>query len=187
MQILWMYQFSSVQSLSHVWFFVTPWTAACQASLSSTISQSLLRFMCIESVMFSNHLILCHLLLLLPSVFASIKVFSNEPALHTRRPKYWSFIFGISLSNEYWGCGGVQKGRDFYSVGWRWEKSGKVFSHVLQLGIERMPPAVEMQSFNHWTTKEVPGKVSLRGVSRARARTGRGLPELEEHSSQGGA
>ena len=81
-------QFSSVQSLSRVWLFVTPWTAACQASLSITSSWSLLKLMPLESVMPSNHLILCHPLLLLPSIFPSIMVFSNESALHIRWPKY---------------------------------------------------------------------------------------------------
>ena len=82
--------FSSVQSLSGVWLFVTPWTTARQASLSITNSQSLLKLMSIESVMPTNHLILCHLLLLLPSVFLSIRVFSNESVLHIRWPKYWA-------------------------------------------------------------------------------------------------
>ena len=79
----------------------TAWTIARQASLSFTISQSLLKFMSIESVIPSNHLILCHPLLLLPSIFSSIRVFSNEPALSIRWPKYWSFSFSISASNEY--------------------------------------------------------------------------------------
>ena len=82
--------FSSVQSLSGVWLFATPWTTARQASLSITNSQSLLKLMSIESVMPTNHLILCHLLLLLPSVFLSIRVFSNESVLHIRWPKYWA-------------------------------------------------------------------------------------------------
>ena len=90
-----------VQSLSRVRLFATPWTAACQASLSITNSQSLLKLMSIESVMPSNHLILCRPLLLLPSVFSSIKVSSNKSALHIRGPKYWSF--SISPSNEYSG------------------------------------------------------------------------------------
>ena len=90
----------SVQSLSHVWLFVTTWTAARQASLSITNSQSLLKLMSIESVMPSNHLILCHPLLL-PSIFPSIRVFSNELVLHIRWPKYWSFSFSISPSNEH--------------------------------------------------------------------------------------
>ena len=92
-----------VQSLSCVRFFVTPWTAACQASLSITNSQSLLKLMSIELVMPSNHLILCHPLLLLPSIFPSIRVFSNESVLRIRWPKYWSFSFIISPSNEYLG------------------------------------------------------------------------------------
>ena len=90
---------SSVQSLSRVWFFVTPWTAARQASLSIANSRSLLKLMSIESVMPSNHLILCRPFLLLPSVFPSIMVFSDESVLSIRWPKYWSF--SISPSNEY--------------------------------------------------------------------------------------
>ena len=97
------YWLSSVQSLSHVQLFATPWTASCQASLSITNCQSLLKLMSIESVMPSNHLILCHPLLLLPSVFPIIRVFSNESVLHIRSPKYWSFSFSISPSNEYSG------------------------------------------------------------------------------------
>ena len=81
----------------------TPWTAACQASLSITSSQSLLKLMPIESVLPSNHLMLCHSLLLLPSIFPSIRVFSNESVLHIRRLKYWSFSFNISPSNEHSG------------------------------------------------------------------------------------
>ena len=92
-----------VQSVSYVQLFVTPWTAAHQASLSFTISQSLLKFMSIGSVMPSNHLILCHSCLLLPSIFPSIRVFSNESVLCIRRPKYWSFSFSIGPSNEYSG------------------------------------------------------------------------------------
>ena len=95
-------QFSSVQSLSCVWLFVIPWTAANQASLSITNSQSLVKLTSIELVMTSNHLILCHPLLL-PSVFPSIRVFSNRSVLHTRGPKYWSFSFNISPSNEHSG------------------------------------------------------------------------------------
>ena len=94
---------SSVQSLSHVRLFVTPWTAALQASLSITNSQSLPRLMSIESVMPSNHLILCRPLLLLPSIFTNIRVFSNESALRIRWPKYWSFSFNISPSSEHPG------------------------------------------------------------------------------------
>ena len=93
---------SSVQSLSHVRLFGTPWTAARQASLSITNSQSLLKLRSIKSVMPSIHLILCHPLLL-PSIFPSIRVFSNESRLHIRWPEYWSFSFNISPSNEYSG------------------------------------------------------------------------------------
>ena len=92
--------FSSVQSLSCVQLFATPWTEACQASLPITNSQSLLKLMSIVSVMPSNHLILCCPLLLLPSIFHSIRVFSNESVLHIRWPKYWRFSFSISPSNE---------------------------------------------------------------------------------------
>ena len=94
-------QFSSVQLLSHVRLFVTPRTAAQQASLPITNSWSPLKPMSIESMMPSNHLILCHPLLLMPSIFPSIRVFSNESALHIRWPKYWSFSFNISTSNEH--------------------------------------------------------------------------------------
>ena len=94
---------SSVQSFSHVQLLVTPWTAAHQASLSITNSQSWLKLMSIKLVMPSNHLILCCLLLLLPSIFPSIRAFSNELALCIRWPEYWSFSFSISPSNEYSG------------------------------------------------------------------------------------
>ena len=100
---------SSVQLLSRVWLFATPWTAACQASLSMTNSWSLLKFVPIESVMPFNHLILCRPLLLPPSILPSIRVFSNESVLPIRWPKYWSFSFSISSSNEYSG---------FISLGW---------------------------------------------------------------------
>ena len=96
-------QFSSVQSLNHVRLFVTPWIVARQASLSITNSWSLLKLMCIESVMPSSHLILCRPLLLLPPVPPSIRVFSNESTLHMRWPTYWSFSFSISSTNEHPG------------------------------------------------------------------------------------
>ena len=95
--------FSSVQSLSHVQFFATPWSAARQASQSITNSWSLLKPMSTGSVMPSNHLILCHPLLLLPSIFPSIRVFANESTLRIKWPKYWSFSFNISPSNEHPG------------------------------------------------------------------------------------
>ena len=93
--------FSSVQKFSNVWLFAKPWTAASQTSLYITNSQDLLKLISIESVMPSNHLILCHTLLLLPSIFPSIRVFSNESVFCIRWPKYWSFSFTISPSNEY--------------------------------------------------------------------------------------
>ena len=96
-------KFSSVQSLSHVQLFVTPWTAARQASLSITNSQGLLKLMSIELVMPFNHLILSRPLLLPPSIFPSMRVFSNESVFHIKWPKYWSFSFSVSLSNEYSG------------------------------------------------------------------------------------
>ena len=96
-------QFNSVQSFSHIWLFATPWIAAHRASLSITNSWSLHKLMSIESVMPSNHLILCCPLLLLPSVFPNIRVFSSESVLRIRWPKYWSFSFSISPSNEYSG------------------------------------------------------------------------------------
>ena len=94
---------SSVQFISYVQLFATPWTAVCQASLFITNSRSLLKLMSIELVMPSNHLILCCPLLLPPSIFPSIRVFSNESALRIRWPKYWSYSFSISPSNEYSG------------------------------------------------------------------------------------
>ena len=97
------YQFSLVQSLSCVWLFATPWIAARQASLSITNSRSSLKLMSIKSVMPSSHLILCCPLLLLPSIFPNIRVFSNESAIHIRWSKYWSFSFSISHSNEHPG------------------------------------------------------------------------------------
>ena len=95
--------FSSVRSLSHVWLFTTPWTAAHQASLSITNFQCVFKLTSIEPVMPSNHPILCHPLLLLPSIFPSIRVFSKESVFHIRWPKYWSFSFSIRPSNEYSG------------------------------------------------------------------------------------
>ena len=96
-------QFSSVQSLSHVRLFATPWTTACHASLSISNFRSPPKPISIELVMPSNHLILCCPVLLLPSIFPSIRVFSNESALRIKYPKYWSFSFNISPSNEHWG------------------------------------------------------------------------------------
>ena len=98
-----MWSFSSVQSFIHVWLLATTWTTACQASLSTTNSWNPPKLMSIESVMPSNHLILCHPLLLLPSIFPSIRVFSNESAICIRLTKYWSFSYNISPSNEHPG------------------------------------------------------------------------------------
>ena len=100
-----------VQSLSHIQLLRTSWTSGHQAFLSITISQSLLKLMSIELVMPSNHLFLCHALPILPSILPSIRVFSNESALHIRWPKYWSFSFSISPSNEY-------SGLIFFRIGW---------------------------------------------------------------------
>ena len=97
------FSISSVQPLSRVQLFATPWTAARQVSLSITNTWSLLKLMSIESLMPANHLILCHPLLFPPSIFPSIRVFSNESVLQIRQPKYWSFSFSISPSNEYSG------------------------------------------------------------------------------------
>ena len=98
-----MHQFSSIQSLSRVWLFATPWITACLASLSITNSRSSPKLTSIESVMPSSHLILCYLLLLLTSIFPSIRVFSSESVLRLRWPNDWSFSFSISPSNEYSG------------------------------------------------------------------------------------
>ena len=111
----------SVQSLSCVRLFVTPWTAALQASPSITKSRSLLKLMSIESVMLSNRLILCHPLLL-PSIFPSIRVFSNASALRIRCPKYWSFSFSLSPSNEYSGLISFRIDDKFNSIGYELEK-----------------------------------------------------------------
>ena len=113
---------SSVQSLSHVRLFATPQTAARQASLSITNSQSLLKLMSIESVMPFNHLILCHPLLLLPSIFPSIRVFSNESALCIRWPNYWSFSFNISPFNEHSGL-----------ISFRYSKVKQLYIYIYQL------------------------------------------------------
>ena len=101
--IMWLWTFCSVRSLSHVWLFANPWTTARQASLSITNSWSLRKLMSIESVMPSNHLILCCPLFLPPSIFPSTRVFSSESVLHIRWPKYWSFSFSNSPSNDYSG------------------------------------------------------------------------------------
>ena len=117
---------------------MTPWTAACQAPLSFTISWSLLRFMSIESVIRCSYLILCHPLLLLPSVFPSIRVFSNKSAFYIRWPKYWSFSFSISPSNEYSGLNVASCGLNARVRGTRWRGSlicPSVFTSFFILGL----------------------------------------------------
>ena len=116
---------SSVQVLSRVRLFATSWTAERQASLSIARSLSLLKLMCIESVMPSNHLVLYYPLLLLPSIFPSIRVFSNESVLCIRWPKYWSFSFSVSPSNEY-------SGLISFRMDWRISFQSKGLSRVLQ-------------------------------------------------------
>ena len=131
-KVIWKFLVVVVQSLGHVWLFATPWTAASQASLSFTVSQSLIKLMSIESVMPSNHL-LCRSLLLLPSVFPSIRVFSNDLALHIRWPKYWSFSFSISPSNEY-------SGLISFRIDW--------FDFVAVQGTPKSSPAQQFKSIN---------------------------------------
>ena len=118
----------SVQLLSCVRLFATPCTAAHQASLSITNSQSLLKLMLIESMMPSNHLILCCLLLLLPSIFPSIRVFSDESALHIRWPKYWSFSFSIGPSNEHPKL--ISFTMDWLARPWQYKGLSRVFSNT---------------------------------------------------------
>ena len=130
----WRYSVAIVaQLLSYVQLFATPWTAACQASLSFTVSWSLLSFMPIESVMLSNHLILCCPFLLLPSIFPSIRVFSNESSLCIRWQRYWSFSFSISPSNKY-------SGLISFRIGW--------FDLLAVQGILKTPPAPQFESIN---------------------------------------
>jgi len=117
-KLIWTFNSNSFSSLSHVQLFATPLTAACQASLSITNSRSFLKLVSIESVTPSNHLILCCPLLLLPSIFPSIRVFSNKSFLHIRWPKYWSFSFSISPSREYSGIW------SHHFMGNRWGNSG---------------------------------------------------------------
>ena len=122
-----------MQSLSCVWLFATPWTVAHQVPLSPAISWSLLKFISIELVMPSNHLILCCPLLLLPSIFSSIRGFSNELALHIRWPNYWNFSFSISLSNEY-------SGLIFLRIDW--------FDLFAVQGTLKSSPALQFESIN---------------------------------------
>ena len=146
-------QFSSVQSLNHVRLFATPWTAARQASLSTTNSRSPPKPMSIVSVMPSNHLILCHPLLLLPSNFPSIRVFSNESALRIRRPKYWSFSFNISPSNEHPGL--ISFRMDWSPLGWtgwislQFKGLSRVFSNTTVQKHQFLGTQLSSQSNSH--------------------------------------
>ena len=126
-------QFSSVQLFSRVWLFATLWTAARQASLSITSSRSLLEFMSIALVMPFNHLILCRPLLLLPSIFPSIRVFSSESDLHIRWPKFWSFSFNISPPNEY---------SDWFPLGWT------DWISLQSKGLQESSPTPQFKSIN---------------------------------------
>ena len=137
---------SSVQLLWHVWLFATSWTAAFQASLSITNSRSLLKLKSIESVMPSNHLSLCRPLLLPPSIFSSIRIFSNESVLHIRWPKYWSFSFSTSASIEYSGL-----------ISFRWtgcyslqcKGLSRVFSNTTVQTYQFFGPQLSSQSKSH--------------------------------------
>ena len=141
--------FSSVQSLSRVWFFATPWTAACQASLSITSSQNLFKLMSIESVMPSNHLILCRPLLLSPSIFSSIRVFSNESVICIRWPKYWSFSFSVSPSNEYSGLFSFRiDWFDFHAVQGTRQHHGSKASILRHLSLLHNPTLTSIH--DHW-------------------------------------
>ena len=138
-----------VQLLSHVRIFATPWTAAYLSLLSAAISQSILKFIFIELVMLSNHLILCHHLLLLPSVFPSIRVFSSEFALCIRWPKYWSFSFSISPSNGYSGLISFRidwLGFDLLAV--QWTLKNLLQHHSLKASIFQ-PSAFSMVQLSH--------------------------------------
>ena len=147
----------SVQSLSRVWLFVTPWIAARQASLSITNSQSLLKLMPIESVMPSSHLILCCPLLLLPPIPPSIRGFSSESTLRMRWPKYWSFSFSISPSNEHPGL------ISFWMDGWIFLQSkglSRVFSNTIVQKHQFFGAQLSSQSNSHIHTELLDKKVS---------------------------
>ena len=146
-------QFGSVQSLSHVWLFATPWNAACQASLSITNSWSPPKPMSIESVMPSNHFILCCTCLLLPSIFPSISVFTNESALHIRSPKYWSFSFNISLHNEHPGLVSFRMDwLDLLTVQGRTQESSQTpqFKSIISLVLSFLYSPTLISIHDHW-------------------------------------
>ena len=152
------YCLSSVQLLSRVRLFATPWTAARQASLSITNSQSLLKLMTFESVMPSNHFILCHPLFLPSSIFPSIRIFSNESVFHIRLPKYWGFSFSISPSNEYSGL--ISFRTDFSWTGWISLQSkglSRVFSNTTVQRHQFSNVQLSLQSKSHihtWLLKK---------------------------------
>ena len=149
-------QFSSVQSLSHVQLFVTPWTAARQASLSITNSWSLLKLVSIELVMPSNHLILCHPLLFLPSIFPRIRVFSSESVLHIRWPKCWSFFFSISPSNEYSGLiSFIIEWFDLLSVQRTLKSLFQHHSSKLQVSLKGAGGSADREEHMHFDTSSV--------------------------------
>ena len=145
---------SSVQLLSRVRLFVTPWTAACQASLSITNSWSPPKPMSIESVMPSNHFILCHPVLLLPSIFPSTRVFSNESALRIRWPKYWSFSFNISPSNEHPGL--ISFRMDWLDPSLQSKGLSRVFSkttiqkHQFLAALSLLYGPILTSTYDHW-------------------------------------
>ena len=127
-----MWESTVVQLLSHAWLFVTPWTVTHQASLSFTTSWSLLKLMFIESVMPSNHLVLCHPLLLQSSTFPRIRVFSNESVLHIRWPKYWRFNCNISATNEHSGFISFRiSSKYFYKTMLKWKNLNMVENHEM--------------------------------------------------------
>ena len=142
-----------VQSPSLVWLFVTSWTAACQASLSFTISQSLLRLLSIELVMISNHLILCRQLLLLPSVFHNIRVLSSKLAFCIRWPKYWSYSFSISPSNEYVGLISFSiDGFDLLAVQGTVKSSPAQFKSISSLALSLLYGPTLTSIYDYWKT-----------------------------------
>ena len=146
-------QLSSVQSLSHVRLFTIPWTAARQASLSINNSRSSLKLVFVESVIPSNHLILCCPLLLPPSIFPSIRVFSNESILHIRWPKYWSFSFSISPSNEYSGLMSFRMDcLDLVAVPWKSQESSPTpqFKSINSSALSLLYGPTLTSIYDHW-------------------------------------
>jgi len=169
--------FVALQSLSHVWLFATPWTAVRQAFLSFTISRSLLKPKCTESVMSPNHLVLYHPLVLLPSIFPSIRVFSNESVLHIQWPKYWSFSLSISPSSEYSGLTSFridsEKAMTPHSttLAWKipWTKEpGRLRSMGLWRVRHDWATSLSLFTFMHWRRKWQPTPVFLPGQSQGR-------------------